>query len=314
MEIKKSPKADLRATWDFVKEDLEVLNGKSMKKNISRDKTPVYAEQRTLKNKLYHQTFNLTRKLNITIINKIIITTIATTLISCGSNKQESPNEEQTVQATESKETYKEIGYLPENFLELVTTSTPLEKIKEMFGIADKMYSNKEEAYTYYFYDLQNGYLRIDTKDDKTISTISIQSKHKKPSLKIGSSCPIDFLNGKILKLGESKFNELDDKKPVEISRDKCTELGFIGGFGGRPCSYKTTFYGSIIDYEKLEIDYEKLTNETSVFFESSYGFLDNNYFKNQTIDYIIISNDEELLKKSHPYGEGIHCDIINLN
>ncbi len=245
--------------------------------------------------------------------NKILMLAIATALISCDNSKQKSPNEKQTVQAVESKETYKEIEYLPENFLELVTTSTPFDKIKEMFGIADKIYSNKEEGYTYYFYDLQNGYLLIDTKDDKTISTISIQSKHNKPSLKIGSSCPIDFYNGKILKLGESKFNELEDKKPVEISRDRCTQLGFIGGFGGRPCSYQTTFYGNIIDYEKLEIDNSKLTDENSVFFESSYGFIDNNSFKNQIIDYVIISNDEELLKKSHSYGEAIHCDIINL-
>jgi hypothetical protein len=144
--------------------------------------------------------------------NIILIVILTKVLISC-----------------DRKETYKDIDYIPENFLELVDDYTPLEKTKEMFGIADKIYSPLEEAVGFkfysYFYDLQNGYLIIDTKDNKTISAIYIKSKHNKPNLKIGSTCPLDFNNGKILKLGESKFQELQFRNTVEISGDR---IGYI--------------------------------------------------------------------------------------
>jgi serine/threonine protein kinase len=208
-------------------------------------------------------------------------------------------------------ENYKDIDYLPENFLEIVSTSTPLEKINEMFGIADKVQSDQELGYTSYYFDLENAYLLIDTKDEITISTISIQSKEGKSAIDIGSFCGNNFTNGKIIKLGLTKFRDLDNNTPIEISRDRCNNLGFINVSSGRNCNYQSIFYGNI--YKEMEIGFDEFFNENSVYFEGSDGFIDYSYFKDHVINYIIISNDDDLLKKSHPYGQGIHCDIIEL-
>lgn len=63
MEIEKLSIADLKASWDFVKEDLKEFHEKSIKENISIEKNQTYNEIKIIENKLYHQLLNLTRNL-----------------------------------------------------------------------------------------------------------------------------------------------------------------------------------------------------------------------------------------------------------
>ena len=63
MEIEKLSIADLKAAWDFVKEDLTELENKAKKEKVSTDKIPAYVEVKAMEDKLYHKLLNLTRQL-----------------------------------------------------------------------------------------------------------------------------------------------------------------------------------------------------------------------------------------------------------
>ena len=63
MEIEKLSIADLKAAWDFVKEDLKVLEKAATENNVSLDKMPAYDQVKSMEDKLYHKLLNLTRQL-----------------------------------------------------------------------------------------------------------------------------------------------------------------------------------------------------------------------------------------------------------
>lgn len=212
---------------------------------------------------------------------------------------------------SDNNEKNKEIlNEIPPNFLQKYNTDSSLNSIKQLFGEPDKLMtpSGSKNVYSYY-YELKNGFLMIDSKDNIGIEIISIESNGEKPFIEIGNSCPVDFYNGEKIKLGFSKFKDLMDGSDVdiEISRDRCNKLGFYTRFGGNPCYYKNFLYGNIIDSDNFDVDYSKL-GISNVFFEASYGKIDLKSFSDQVIEYIIVSDDEMLLKDIHPYGEGIHC------
>jgi hypothetical protein len=63
MEIEKLSIADLKAAWDFVKEDLKELEKSAKKENVSTDKILAYKEVKEMEAKLYHKLLNITRQL-----------------------------------------------------------------------------------------------------------------------------------------------------------------------------------------------------------------------------------------------------------
>jgi len=207
------------------------------------------------------------------------------------------------------KKSYKDIDYIPVNFFDIISPSSPIDKIKEMFGVPKKIFSSDIGGYTSYFYDLKNAYLLIDSKDKESISVISIQSKGLEPFIKVGKECPVDIGEEPIL-LGKSTFKELPKEySNVELSRDRCASFAFSYNYLGRPCSYHTFIYGSFVEY-----GFEEFSNitEEGMNFECSYGISTLLNCEKYKIDYIIVG-EEDLIKKAHSYGEGVHCDYINL-
>lgn len=209
------------------------------------------------------------------------------------------------------EEILRNINYIPENFFDIITPNSPIDKIKELFGIADKIHTAQDNSHTSYFYNLDNAYLLIDSKDKESISVISIESKGVKPFVKIGKECPMFYFDN--LQLGKSTFNELplEYTKDVELSRDRCESFAFKYGFQGRPCSYYNYSYGTFVKYDFSE--FKNIDEDENNFIFSSWGIANMDNPKKHTIDFIIIG-DDDIIKKSHTYGEGIHCDIINLN
>ena len=55
--------ADLKAAYDFVREDLKELENKARKEQIAPDEIPAYNEVREVEYKLYTQLLNITRDL-----------------------------------------------------------------------------------------------------------------------------------------------------------------------------------------------------------------------------------------------------------
>lgn len=217
--------------------------------------------------------------------------------------------EPETKKAYKTKEKLSDLKCMPSDFLQIISPSSPYEKVKEMFGVADKMQANSQTNSTYYFYDLQNVYLRIDSKDDKSISAISIQSKGVKPFVKIGSDCPNNF-DQSTLFLGKSTFNKLyDSNSVVEISSDRCNNFAFKYQFGGRVSSYHSYIYGTFI---KSDISENSVICDSAKVFDTSRGKINLLNSATQIIDYIVIG-DDDVIKKNHCFGEGIHCDLIYL-
>ena len=63
MEIKDLTIADLKASYDFILNDLKELENKAEEKNISAEQIPAYKEVKEIENKLYHELLNRTRML-----------------------------------------------------------------------------------------------------------------------------------------------------------------------------------------------------------------------------------------------------------
>jgi hypothetical protein len=55
--------ADLKAAYDFVREDLNELKTEAHKGGITPDKIPAYKEVKEVEFKLYHKLLNITRDL-----------------------------------------------------------------------------------------------------------------------------------------------------------------------------------------------------------------------------------------------------------
>lgn len=62
-KIEEFTMADLKAAWDFVKDDLKMLEDKAKEKGISPSKIGAYEEVRKVENELYHELLNRTRDL-----------------------------------------------------------------------------------------------------------------------------------------------------------------------------------------------------------------------------------------------------------
>jgi len=219
-------------------------------------------------------------------------------------------SEPETKNANKTKEKLSDLKCMPSDFLQIISPSSPYEKVKEMFGVADKIQKNNSTHSTFYFYDLQNAYLSIESKDDKSISVISIQSKGVKPFVKIGSFCPNNFDQTNLF-LGKSTFDKLFDSTPdVEVSADKCKSFAFKYSVSGRASSYHSYLYGTFLSDDASK--YSSLSDTTKMF-EASLGRAILLEPSSQTIDYIVIG-DDELIKKNHCFGEGIHCDLVYLH
>ena len=204
------------------------------------------------------------------------------------------------------------MDYIPDDFFQLITPASPLQSIKNLFGEPKKFYSKEKEQSNYhiYFYDMKNCYLLISSIDNLSVSSICIQSKGIPPFVKVGSKCPLNIKDNPVL-LGKTSFNTLKlentDKRELEVGRDRCTEFLVLSNYLGRPCEYYSFSFGSFIPYGSINTD--ELTENNKVF-EYSLGVGIVSIPKTSLIDYVVIG-DENAIKQTHHYGEGVHCDYF---
>lgn len=70
-------------------------------------------------------------------MKRFLVLLLMPLLLACNNNGQESSFEE--IDSVLNTNVVKELDYIPEDFFDHTFPATPLDKIKETFGIADKV-------------------------------------------------------------------------------------------------------------------------------------------------------------------------------
>lgn len=225
--------------------------------------------------------------------------------IACNNNGQESLIEEND--SVLNMNIVKELDYIPEDFFDLIFPASPLDKVKQIFGIADKV-TRIGDVFCYY-YELKNGYLLIESTDNVTISVITLQSNNSEPFVRFADCCPYHLDEEPLLLLGKSTFLDLPEVyHEVEIGGDRCDNFALSYNYGARHCSYHHFVFGTFLEDWS---DYKNSLKETETEFDTR-GVAQIINPGGQSIDYIILG-DMEIMKETHYTGAGVHCDFIYL-
>lgn len=238
-------------------------------------------------------------------MKKLLLFLFLPLFLACNNNGQESSFEEN--ESTLNTSDIKELDYIPEDFFDHIFPASPLDKVKQIFGIADKV-TRIGDVFCYY-YELKNGYLLIESTDAVTISVITLQSNNTEPFVRFADCCPYHLDEESLLFLGKSTFLDLHEEyHEVEIGRDRCDNFALSSNYGARHCSYHHFVFGTFLEDWS---EYKNSLQETGMEFETR-GVAQIINPGGQTIDYIILG-DLEIMKETHYTGAGVHCDFIYL-
>jgi len=181
---------------------------------------------------------------------------------------------------TKDEEIKKETGNVRLNFIENLSLNTPIELIKEKLGAPYRIYKVKNGKLL--MYDLDGFTLKVGTKDDEAIESLSylLYDKNKKISI-ISSDANPSLILGKNT-FGDYKF--YCSKITLENS-SKDIRL-YCDCYFGNPGNYWYYRIGNFNDYFPSSSDYQEDKN----------GLIDNKYFQNIKINFVSIARDEENL------------------